>query len=258
MPRRLRYTRILLVTLGVVLFLPTAACSQPTLDANQIQAKLEKAQRLAYAREREQAFALYGELAELGCAKAQTRYALVLEDMPHYEPAKHNAEILAWLHKAAEQRYADAQFFLGLAHEMGLFGLSRLNFGEALRWYHKAAVQGHPRAMYGLYSIYYHGQRGVITPDEVEAYKWLTLAAARFPPPTEQSAYGMGLDHQARESMLAIRAQHAQFLTPEQIADGERRAQAWEETHNYIRRMPEHADEPLPLWYKAIEAGCND
>ncbi|MCH8497889.1 MAG: sel1 repeat family protein [Marinobacter sp.] len=259
MPRLLRYARLSLVMFCVALVLPTTACSrQHTADAAQIQAKLEEAQRLEYAREREQAFALYGELAELGCAKAQWSYALVLEGLSHYEPAKHDVKILAWLHKAAEQGYAPAQFSLGQAREMGRFGLSRFNFSEALRWYHKAAAQGHPDAMYGLYSIYYHGQRGVITPDEVEAYKWLTLAAARFPPPTEQSAYGMGLDHQARERMLAIRAQHAQFLTPEQIAEGERRAQAWEEAHNYIRRMPEYADKPLPLWFNAIEAECND
>jgi len=42
------------------------------------------------------------------------------------------------------------------------------------------------------------------------------------------------------------------------ITEAERRAEAWEEENDYIRHMPETSDEPLPLWFRAIEAGCND
>lgn len=248
------YSQRLLTGLAVCLSL--AACAEPRPDATDLQAKLEQAVRLHYARDREQAVALYGKLAELGCAKAQANYALLLEEMPYYEPSTHDKEILAWLHRAAEQGYAHAQYSLAMGHDMGFWGLSRRNFVEALPWYEKAANLGHPHAMFGLYSIHYHGH-GIVTPDQAMAYKWLTLAAARFPPPTERPAHNLGTAHEGRARMLGIRARLAQFMTPEQIAEGERRAQTWEDANNYVRRMPEQSDEPLPLWFDAIEAGCN-
>src|SRR5690625_4763088 len=225
----------------------------PTFAAERdLDAELSHAERLFYSGESEQAFAIYGELAELGCAKAQTRYGLLMERFKAYS----DAEALSWIRRAAEQGHPHAQKVLGFAYDFGAWGLGPREFEKALPWYLRAAEQGHPGAMSELFQMY-HFERGVEF-DRAEAYKWLLLAAPRFPPPTSEPAYGMGIDHEARKLMIEMSETVAMLMTPEEIAEGERRAAAWEIEHNYIRHMPEHSDEPLPLWYQAIDAGCND
>ena len=49
-----------------------------------------------------------------------------------------------WLRKAAEQTYADAEYFLGLAYLYGN-GVGK-NKDQAMEWMSKAAVQGDVRA----------------------------------------------------------------------------------------------------------------
>ena len=83
----------------------------------------------------------------------------------------------------------------------------------ALRW---AAEQGHAGAQLNLGLMYAHG-RGVAQ-DDAEAHMWFNLASSRF----------AGDD---RESALKWRAHFAARLTPEQLAEAQRRAREWDAAH---------------------------
>jgi TPR repeat protein/uncharacterized membrane protein YjgN (DUF898 family) len=56
-----------------------------------------------------------------------------------------------WIHKAAEQGYAHAQFMLGSMYFKGK-GVQH-DYAEAVRWYRKAAEQGNPDALYILRTL---------------------------------------------------------------------------------------------------------
>ncbi|TPW06678.1 MAG: Sel1 repeat-containing protein [bacterium] len=114
---------------------------------------------------------------------------------------------------AAEQGHAGSQAIVGGKYEMG-FGVPQ-DYVEAARWYRLAAEQGHIGAQAGL-AIFYENGTGVER-DEVEAYKWFLIAA---------SIGGY---------MLAgLPDEIAAKLTPEQLAEGRRRAAAWQRSP----RMP--------------------
>jgi len=250
-----RMIRLLLAGLLLFLVAASAACTENEA-LKHLQSELEKAERVFYAGEVERAYTMFGQLAEQGCAKAQSRYGLMMEGMEGYEPDRDAAEVRSWVRRAAEQGYADAQHALGFAYDFGSWGLGPRDFDEALPWYRSAAQQGHPHAMTALYMVHYHGHG--VDYDPVFAYKWLLLAVPRFPPPHDRPAYDMGANHESRERTIQWKERLADDMTREQIAEAESLAQAWEEDHDYIRHMPETSDEPLPLWFDAIEAGCND
>ncbi len=79
------------------------------------------------------------------------------------------------------------------------------DYAEAVRWYRKAAEQNYAKAQSNLADCYENG-RGVMK-DDAEAYKWLLLAA------------GQG-DARAKEAMATLEEK----MTPEQIAEGQKRA----------------------------------
>lgn len=218
-----------------------------------MQARLERAMHTFYFGSADDAFRQFGELAELGCAKAQTRYALMVDTNPALGST---GKALSWLTQAAERGDTHAQYSLGSAYDVGGWGLGPRDFEYARRWYLLAAAQGHPLAMEELFQMYLMGRD--VEPDSIEAYKWLTLAIPRLPPPTAESAYGVGVGHQARQRALSMREKLARHMKPAQIAEAERRAREWEQAHNHIRHMPERSDRPIPLWYLAIEGGCDD
>ena len=222
-------------------------------DSKNLQDRLEAAEKLLYSGKGRQAYAQYAVLAEQGCAKAQTRLGRLIDT---YEPER-DADALAWIRRAAEQEYAHAQFSLGLAYDMGFFGLGPLEFEQAKPWYFRAAMQGHPDAMEAVAYLYLYGEGG-LKYDLVSAYQWFTLAARRFPPPNDEPAYGMGADHESRQLTLNSVDAIASRMSPTQIDEAKRRVEDWENAHNNIHRMPETSETPLPIWYNAIEAGCND
>ena len=82
------------------------------------------------------------------------------------------------------------------------------DYKEALSWYEKAAAQEHPPAQTSLGIMYYNGE-GVVQ-DPVEACKWLILAGTN------------GNEVAAKKREIVERT-----LTPEQIAEAQRRAGAW-------------------------------
>ena len=80
------------------------------------------------------------------------------------------------------------------------------NFTQAAEWYRKAAEQGLAKAQNNLGAMYALGQG--VSRDDVTAYMWFTLAA---PAKADKN--------QANLQLLESR------MTPEQIAEGQRRVQ---------------------------------
>ena len=116
---------------------------------------------------------------------------------------KDQAEAVKWFRKAAEQNYADAQNDLGASFYNGE-GVAKDQV-EAVKWFRKAAEQNLAKAQFNLNVCYYNGEG--VAKDYVEAYKWLLLAARQG-------------DEDAKKNLTALESK----LTPEQIADGQKRA----------------------------------
>ena len=144
--------------------------------------------------------------AEQGDPEAQYNLA-VMHDMGIGAP-KNYTESGKWYAKAAAQGVAEAQFQLGVRYyEHGK--QAKENYGKAFSWFYKAAVQGMAEAQYNVGLMYQLG-RGVAT-NRVEAYKWYIVSAA-----------------QGYTKSLAARENLASDLPPKDIAEGERRASAFE------------------------------
>ena len=109
--------------------------------------------------------------AEQGHADAQ--FSLSLEY--RYRHQKNLAEAAKWRRKAAEQGHPFAQTELGLRYDKGQ-GVSQ-DYAEAVRWYREAAEQGHASAQTKLGLMYDKGQG--VPQNYVMAHMWLNLAAAQ-------------------------------------------------------------------------------
>ena len=138
------------------------------------------------------------------------------------------------LRARAQQGDAAAQFNLGLSYATGT-GAPQ-DSTEAARWFGRAADQGDAAAQQNLGAMYANGEG--VPQDFVAAHMWLSLAVAQ-----ETRA--------VRASALQGRDVVAQQLTPEQIAEAERRARSG-------RRCPNNEDErctrsQAPLAYGALE-----
>ncbi len=114
-------------------------------------------------------------------------------------------EGIKWLRKAAQQNFADAQYALGLCYAEGE-GVTQ-DYAEAVNWFRKAAEQNYADAQ-GKLGIWYTKGRGV-PQDYIQAYKWYSLAAAQ------------------NASWADLRDGIAGFMTPEQIAEAQRRSSAF-------------------------------
>ena len=108
--------------------------------------------------------------AENGSPEAQ--YGLAL----HYyseDDSQSMEEAVKWLHKAAEQGHADAQYVLGTCYCSGK-GVP-VDRTEAIRWWMKAAEQGDAMAQYMLGDAFAHGEG--VPENYVEAIEWYEKAA---------------------------------------------------------------------------------
>jgi TPR repeat protein len=125
--------------------------------------------------------------------------------------AKDLAAAASWYERAAAAGVASAQYNLGIFYQLGS-GVPQ-DSTKALRYHRLAAAQGHSRAQNNLGTMYYTGAG--VARDPVEAWKWLTLAAR-------------GLHGEAREiaqqNITAIEGE----LTPDELAEAQRRAAAWQ------------------------------
>ena len=111
------------------------------------------------------------------------------------------AEAMKWLRLAADQGVAEAQHRIGQMHHNGE-GVPQ-DYAEAVKWYRLAADQGFAVPRLNLAVMYYNGLG--VPQDYVEAYAWSSVAAAG------------GIDVDYRDSIVGE-------LTPEQLAEGQKRA----------------------------------
>ena len=121
----------------------------------------------------------YQEAAEQGYAEAQY-YLGFMYWYGRYGIPQSTDEAVKWYLEAAEQGHIEAQYTLGQA-----YGLGQHDFGvgiprdaiEAVKWYRQAAEQGHASAQYNLGRMYDDGEG--VPEDDVQAYAWLNIAAAQ-------------------------------------------------------------------------------
>ena len=116
---------------------------------------------------------------------------------------KDYATALRTYQSLAAQGDAAAQFMLGLMYDRGE-GVPQ-DYAEAVKWYRLAAVQGNAGAQLGLGLAYALGQG--VPQDFVTAHLWSNLSAARGNP-----------------SAMKLRDLVAQKMSPQQIADTQKRA----------------------------------
>ena len=162
--------------------------------------------------EPDQAFADFRARAEAGDAGAQLNLGLMY-DTGQGVP-QDDVEAVRWYRLAADQGEATAQFFLGRMYAVGREVPQ--DDTEAVRWYRLAADQGEATAQFNLAVMYANG-RGV-PQDGVEAHMWVNLAASR----------STGED---RETTVTARDTLAAQMTPEQLAEAQRRAREWDAAH---------------------------
>ena len=90
-----------------------------------------------------------------------------------YFDKKQYSEAVPWYRKAAEQGYAEAQYWLGMCYYCGA-GVTE-DKTQAAAWYRKAAEQGYAEAQSWLGGCYEHGWG--VTKDETHAVTWYRKAA---------------------------------------------------------------------------------
>ncbi len=153
------------------------------------------------AKDQVEAVKWFRKAAEQNLARAQKNLGICYDKGEGV--TKDQVEAVKWFRKAAEQNYADAQNDLGASFYNGE-GVAKDQV-EAVKWFRKAAEQNFAKAQFNLNVCYYNGEG--VAKDYVEAYKWLLLAARQG-------------DEDAKKNMTELESK----LTPEQIADGQKRA----------------------------------
>ena len=128
--------------------------------------------------------------------------------------AQSDAEAVKWWRKAADQGFAQAQFSLGYAYDIGQ-GVPQ-DHAQAFGWYRLAANQGSAGAQYSLGVMCDKGKG--VPQDDVQAYMWFNLAASRS-------------SGEARERAAKNRDRVYERLTFDQRAEGRRLAREWNEAH---------------------------
>ena len=120
------------------------------------------------------------------------------------------AEAAQWYQLAADQGFTEAQYNLGVTYDEGE-GVPQ-DDAEAARRYRLAADQGHVSAQFNLGLMYSSGKG--VPQDDVEAHMWLNLATAHA-------------SAEERDEYVKERDDVAARMTPEQIAEAQRRAREW-------------------------------
>ena len=119
-------------------------------------------------------------------------------------------EAFKWSLKSAEQGCIEAEIIVGLSYLNGFeigYGVEK-NYAQASKWCLKAAEQGSELGQCYLGGLYQFGMG--VPQNFIEAYKWYNLAAA-----------------QGNTNAIRSRNVIITFMTPEQIAEGQRRADAF-------------------------------
>jgi hypothetical protein len=184
------------------------------------------------------------KLAALGSSKAQGWLGVLYHDGQGVP--KDLGKAAKWFRKAAEQGNAVAQHYLASLYYQGK-GVPQ-DFAEAAKWYRKAAEQGNAVAQLYLASLYYQGKG--VPQDFAEAAKWhrkaadqgLSIAQALLgclyvdgdgvPQDYAEGYFWLNLAVASSNGDLNLRARKirdsaSKKLTPQQIADTQRRAREW-------------------------------
>ncbi len=127
-----------------------------------------------------------------------------------YDAADYGTAV-AHFQDAAEAGHPRAQYRLALCFLEGKGVMP--NTLIAARWFRRAADQGDTAAQVALGRAYWRGE-GVVA-DSAEAYKWFQLGATLEREPVARAEY-----ERSRNDL-------ATTLTPADVAEGQRRAQAW-------------------------------
>jgi TPR repeat protein len=151
----------------------------------------------------------YRRAAQQGHAKAQATLGsdLYYATLNHQLPSETYAEAFRWLTQAAEQGQAMAQADLANMYAFGR-GVPE-DWSKKIYWDTQAAEQGHEGAAKSLSDDYWYGRPGV-PKDPANAYYWMKIGA--------RHASGMDQERLAESAVL---------LTPEQVAELDRKAAAW-------------------------------
>jgi TPR repeat protein len=154
----------------------------------------------------DQSFVWYYKAAAQGLPDAQYKIGFCLEK--GMGTIRSDSEAVTWYRKAAEQGLVDAQLALAICYEEER-GVKR-DYRQKLYWYRAAAEQGMAHAQAKAARCYYYGQ-GVDERDYAEAYKWALIADRNG-------------SEEAGELLEALRKNYEKRITPEHLAEGEKRA----------------------------------
>jgi hypothetical protein len=185
--------------------LQPAASGAPTLSSAELQALDETVRRGSKAWSSEdysKAFALLLPAALKGHPVAQHRVGVMYvlgQGVP-----EDWAEATRWFHKAADQGQGESQYSMGLRYQQGQSVAQ--DSKEAARWFKLAAEQGIGAAAAALAKQCATGEG--VPQDLIEAYKWAAVAAS-LPDPNSGDV-----------TLKDV----AGKLTPDQLAEGKRRA----------------------------------
>ena len=158
------------------------------------------------------AAARYPKAADQGDADAQFQLGRMYDSG---KVLQDHAQAAAWYRKAAKQGHTVAQFNLGCLYMAGE-GVPQ-EFAKAAAWYRKAADQGDADAQLQLGRMYGSGEG--VPKDPVQAHVWFNIAST--------NAGESPLRQEIEDQRQAIEAD----MTPSEIADATRRAQAYMETN---------------------------
>jgi len=125
------------------------------------------------------------------------------------------AQAVVWYRKAADQGDAAAQNNLGRMY-VGGQGVPR-DYAQAVVWLRKAAEQGNALGQVNLGTMYDHGHG--VPQDYAQAHMWYNLAASSAE------------DDAARNEAAKVRDLVATKMTPAQIAEAQRMAREWMQSH---------------------------
>jgi len=122
---------------------------------------------------------------------------------------------LAVWHQQADQGNAQAQNSIGDCYANG-WGVTK-DPAEAMRWYRKAADQRYEDAQFNIGSMYEYGEG--VKEDPVQAYMWFSLSGA------DKTGGNPGVAYRFKKL--------AEKMTPKQVEEAKRLANAWKPTTNH-------------------------
>lgn len=211
--------RMFIVIIFVIFAIPAHAETSPKEQPAQKSAAWLKEVGEAHKLKHEREFNDFKPRAEAGDAQAQYKVGQAYLWGSGIEKDVLPAE--EWLLKSANQGNAKAQLSLGMIYNGNIHTNKTIavDHKKAIDWFLKSANQKEPEAYINL-SMNYQAGRG-LEKDEVEAFKWICLAMRNF--------RAKDTRNRPREKMnIDLFMQFFDVLTPDQIAEGLKRANEWQ------------------------------